>query len=53
VHFIDELLAWVRLEAPEYIDTINETGELKDELVESLKEAIEAFKTLYRFSFGG
>jgi F-type H+-transporting ATPase subunit alpha len=52
-HFIEELLSWIKLEAPEYIDTINETGDLSDELIESLKEAIEAFKTLYRFSFGG
>lgn len=52
-HFIEELLAWIKLEAPEYIDTINETGDLSDELIENLKEAIEAFKTLYRFSFGG
>ena len=52
-HFVEELLSWIKLEAPEYIDTINETGDLSDELIESLKEAIEAFKTLYRFSFGG
>ncbi len=52
-HFIEELLSWIKLEAAEYIDTINETGDLSDELTESLKEAIDAFKTLYRFSFGG
>ncbi|RKY08951.1 MAG: F0F1 ATP synthase subunit alpha [Planctomycetota bacterium] len=52
-HFVEELLSWIKLEAPEYIDAINETGDLSDELIESIKEAIEAFKTLYRFSFGG
>jgi len=52
-HFIEELLSWIKLEAPEYIDAIDETGELSDELIENIKEAIYAFKTLYRFSFGG
>ena len=52
-HFVEELLSWIKLEAPEYIDEINESGDLSDELIESIKEAIEAFKTLYRFSFGG
>jgi F-type H+-transporting ATPase subunit alpha len=52
-HFIDELLDWLKLEAPEYIDQINETLDLPDELKDELKEAVEAFKTIYKFSFGG
>ena len=53
VHFVEEMLAWLKLEAPEYIDEIDETGKLSDELAESLTSAIEAYKTIYRFSFGG
>ena len=36
-----------------HIDEINEKGKLSDELAESLTGAIEAYKTIYRFSFGG
>jgi F-type H+-transporting ATPase subunit alpha len=50
--FIDEMLDWLRLEAGEYIEQINATGTLGDELQESLIEAIEAFKTVYKFSHG-
>ncbi len=52
-HFIDELLAWLKLEASEYLDQINSGGELSDELIESITDAIEAFKTIYKFSYGG
>ncbi len=51
-HFIDELLEWMRLEAPEYVARINESGELDDELQENLIEAINAFKMIYKFSYG-
>lgn len=50
-HFIDEMLDWLRLEAAEYIQQIEE-GKLDDELVESVKEAIQAYITIYKFSFG-
>lgn len=53
VHFVEEMLIWLKLEAPEYIDEINETGDLSDELAENLAGAIEAYKTIYKFSFGG
>ena len=51
-HFIDELIAWMKLEAWEYVEKINETGDLSDELKESIVSAIEAYKTIYKFSFG-
>jgi F-type H+-transporting ATPase subunit alpha len=52
-HFIAELLQWLRLEAPEYIDQIDQTLDLTEEQAGNLKEAVEAFKTIYKFSFGG
>ncbi|MBW8035732.1 MAG: F0F1 ATP synthase subunit alpha, partial [Planctomycetes bacterium] len=51
-HFIEELLSWIKLEASEYVEQINETGELDDELIEKLVDAINAFKMIYKFSFG-
>ena len=51
-HFIEEMLAWVKLEAPEYIDRINETGQLSDDLAENMSEAIKAYKMIYKFSYG-
>lgn len=51
-HFLDELLSWIDLEAREYIDQINETGDINDELITSLTDAIGAYKTIYKFSFG-
>ena len=51
-HFIEELLSWIKLEADEYVEQINETGELDDELIEKLIDAINAFKMIYKFSFG-
>ena len=51
-HFIDEMLSWIDLEAREYIDSIDETGDLNDDLINSLTEAIRAYKTIYKFSFG-
>ncbi len=52
-HFVDEMLLWLKLEASEYIDTINETGKLSDELEKDLIEAIGTYKTIYSFSYGG
>jgi F-type H+-transporting ATPase subunit alpha len=51
-HFMDEMLGWFRLEAPEYLDRINRTGELPDDLRQEVIEAIDAFKMIYKFSFG-
>ncbi|MCK4998325.1 MAG: F0F1 ATP synthase subunit alpha, partial [Anaerohalosphaera sp.] len=52
-HFMEELLLWMKLEASEYIDQVNETKDLTDEMKESVIAAIEAYKMIYRFSFGG
>lgn len=52
-HFVSEMLSWMKLEAWEYIEKINETGDLDDGLKESIVSAIEAYKTIYKFSFGG
>jgi F-type H+-transporting ATPase subunit alpha len=51
-HFMDELVAWMELEAPDYLDVIEETKDIDEGLMEGLKDAIEAYKTIYRFSFG-
>lgn len=51
-HFIDELLIWMQLEAPEYLENIDRTGQLTDIQIEELKETIQTFKMIYRFSFG-
>lgn len=52
-HFIEELLQWLKLEAPEYIEQIDQTQDMSEDLTAELKDAVEAFKTIYRFSFGG
>jgi F-type H+-transporting ATPase subunit alpha len=51
-HFLEELLTWMELEASEYIDKINQTGQLDDTLTAELIEAIQTYKTIYKFSFG-
>ncbi len=51
-HFINELLAWLKLEAAEYLEELDEKGEITDELVENIEEAIKAYITIYKFSFG-
>ena len=51
-HFMDELLAWMEIEAPEYLETIEKVGDINDELMQGLTDAVEAYKTIYRFSFG-
>lgn len=50
-HFLAEMLDWFKLEAAEYMDAI-ETGHFDDEISKSIVEAIEAYKTLYKFSYG-
>ena len=50
--FLKELLSWLRLEATEYIDELDEKKSLSEDLAESLKEAIMVFKDIFRFSFG-
>jgi F-type H+-transporting ATPase subunit alpha len=51
-HFVEEFLNWLKLEASEYIEDIEKTSAFTDELGESLKEAVDAFKTIYKFSYG-
>ena len=50
--FVDEMLAWLKLEAAEYIEKLNTTWKLSDELEKQFIEAIVAFKTIYKFSHG-
>ena len=52
-HFVQEMLAWMKLEADEYIQEISTKGKFSEELVKELTQAIEAFKTIYKFSYGG
>ena len=51
-HFMDELVSWMELEAPEYLEMIEEVGDIDENLMTGLKDAVEAYKTIYRFSFG-
>ena len=51
-HFMDELVSWMEIEAPEYLEMIEEVGDIDDNLMTGLKDAVEAYKTIYRFSFG-
>jgi F-type H+-transporting ATPase subunit alpha len=51
-HFMDELLSWMEIEAPEYLDMILNAGDIDEKLMQGLKDAVEAYKTIYRFSFG-
>ena len=51
-HFMDELLSWMEIEAPEYLEMIVEVGDINEDLMSGLTDAIEAYKTIYRFSFG-
>lgn len=51
-HFMDELLTWMQIEAPEYLESIMQKGDIDETLMTGLTEAIEAYKTIYRFSFG-
>lgn len=51
-HFMDELITWMKLEAPEYLETIEQVGDIDDSLLSGLKDAVETYKMIYRFSFG-
>jgi F-type H+-transporting ATPase subunit alpha len=51
-HFLDEFLLWLRLEASEYIDQLGKTAQLDDDFMAALNDAITAYKTMYKFSFG-
>jgi F-type H+-transporting ATPase subunit alpha len=51
-HFLDEFLLWLRLEAPEYLDQLSKTGQLDDDFMSALNDAVGAYKTMYKFSFG-
>jgi F-type H+/Na+-transporting ATPase subunit alpha len=50
--FISDLIDWINLEASEYINEIEQTGELTDQMAEDLKEIIGMYKNIYRFSLG-
>jgi F-type H+-transporting ATPase subunit alpha len=52
LHFVEEFLNWLALEAPEYVDQIQKTNCFTDEMASSLTEAVDAFKTIYKFSYG-
>ncbi len=51
-HFIEEMLEWLKLETPEYLEQIDKENKFNDELMASLTEAIRAFKMIYKFSYG-
>jgi len=51
-HFMDELLSWMQMEAPDYLETLMKKGDIDEILMTGLTEAVEAYKTIYRFSFG-
>jgi hypothetical protein len=42
----------MELEAPEYLEMIAKVGDIDERLMTGLKDAVEAYKTIYRFSFG-
>ncbi len=52
MHFMEELIGWMKLEAPEYLDEIQKTGKLTDDLMNGIVEAVGAYKMIYKFSFG-
>jgi len=49
--FLQNMLDGFAMEAPEYVDEINRTGELGDALRQSIIDAIDAFKMIYKFSY--
>ena len=51
-HFMEELILWMQLEAPEYLETVEKVGDIDAALMSGLNEAIETYKTIYKFSFG-
>ena len=46
--FATDMLGWLRQRHPEYIDQINQTGKLSDDLTNKLTGAIAEFKTTYK-----
>jgi hypothetical protein len=46
------MLEWLKLETPEYLEQIDRENKFDDKLMESLTEAIRAFKMIYKFSYG-
>jgi F-type H+-transporting ATPase subunit alpha len=50
--FMDEFLSWMEIEAPDYLDMIMNVGDIDESLMSGLTDAVEAYKTIYRFSFG-
>jgi F-type H+-transporting ATPase subunit alpha len=50
-HFLSDFLIWLRLEAPEYIEQLDKTGQVDEESLAALTEAIHAYKAIYKFSF--
>ncbi len=51
-HFITEMIDWLHLEAAEYFDHIESGKDINDEFIEELTEAVRAYMTIYKFSFG-
>jgi F-type H+-transporting ATPase subunit alpha len=48
--FATELLTWLRADKPEYINEINTTKKLSDELTKKLTDAITAFKGIFKIT---
>jgi F-type H+/Na+-transporting ATPase subunit alpha len=51
-HFITEMIDWMNLEAAEYLNHIESDKAIDEEFVEELTEAVRAYMTIYKFSFG-
>jgi len=51
-HFVTEMVDWMKLEAPEYLEQIESGRKINEEFIEELTEAIRAYMTIYKFSFG-
>ena len=51
-HFVHEMSGWFSLEAPEYVEKLNQGVEMTDDFINDLKEALEAYKTMYKLSYG-
>jgi hypothetical protein len=49
---MEELIVWMQLEVPEYLETIEKVGDIDADLMTGLNDAIETYKTIYKFSFG-
>ena len=51
--FLKEMNLWLKLEVTEYFDEIENTSQLSDELSAEIVNAIQVYKNIFRFSFGG